>query len=135
MIGIHLLPTVQNLHSAGRNIEYAIVQPTRWQEVMKAVIVQLGDIKFFLRAPTDFAPATCSKLLISDQTKKATLTIKLAVVVDGGKSLVKATYNLEADGPLAFPAYEIVNTILASISVSHFPNVRAISKELSPANH
>ena len=54
--------------------------------------------------------------------------------MDGGEGLVRATYNLEGDGALAFCAYEIVNTILASIRVSHFPNLEAVAKELCPGN-
>ena len=53
--------------------------------------------------------------------------------MDGG-GLVRATYNLEGNGALAFCAYEIVNTILASIGVSHFPNLEAVGKELCPGN-
>ena len=51
--------------------------------------------------------------------------------MDGGEGLVRATYNLEGDGALAFCAYEIVNTILASIRV---PNLEAVAKELCPGN-
>jgi len=47
---------------------------------------------------------------------------------------VKATYKLEGDGRLALSAYEPVNTILASIRVSYFPNVDAIARQLCPAN-
>ena len=113
--------------------------PTRWWskwEVMKAVMVQFGDIETFLRAQDDLAPATCSKLLgiISDLAKNACLKTELAAVVDGGECLVQATYKLEGDGPLAFCAYELVSTILASIRVSHFPNVEAIAKELCPGS-
>lgn len=47
--------------------------PTRWSkwEVMKAVMVQFGDIESFLRAQDDLPLATCSKLLgiISDPAK------------------------------------------------------------------
>ena len=45
---------------------------------------------------------------------------------------MKAIHKLQGDGPLAVNAYEIVNTTLASIRVSHFPNVDAIAKELCP---
>ncbi len=64
--------------------------PTRWWskwEVMKAVMVQFGDIEPFLRAQGDLAPATCSKLLsiVSDPARNAHLRIELAAVVDGGE--------------------------------------------------
>ena len=48
--------------------------------------------------------------------------------MDGRKCLVRA---LEGDGALAFCAYEIVNTILASI---RFPNLEAVAKELCSGN-
>lgn len=97
---------------------------------------QFGDIQPFLRAQDDLSPATCSKLLavVSDPTKNALLKVELAAVVDGGESLVKATYKLEGDGPLALSAYELVNTILVPIRVSYFPNVDAIARQLCPAN-
>ncbi len=41
------------------------------------------------------------------------------------------TYKLER---LALCTYELVNTVLASIRVSHFPNVAAIAKVLCPGN-
>ncbi len=98
--------------------------PTRWWskwEVMKAVMVKFGDIEPFLRAQDDLAPATCSKLLsiVSDHARNAHLRIELAAVVDGGECLVKTTYKLEGDGPVALRAYELVTTVLASIRVSH----------------
>ena len=89
-------------------------------------MLQFGDIEPFLRAHDDLAPSTRSKLLgiVSDPIKNACLKIELAAVVDGGEGLVRATYNLEGDGALAFCAYEI------SIRVSHFPNLEAVAKEL-----
>ena len=103
---------------------------------MKAVMIQFGDTEPFLRAQNDLSPATCSKLLgiVSDPAKNACLKAELAAVVDGGECLVKITYKLEGNGPLALYAYELVNTILVSFRVSHFPNVDAIAKELCPGN-
>lgn len=46
----------------------------------------------------------------------------------------EVTYKLEGDGPLALSAYELVNTILASTTVSYFPNVDAVARQLCPAN-
>lgn len=65
-------------------------------------MVQFGDIEPFLRVQ-DLSPANCSKLLaiVSDLTKNPLLKVELAAVVDGGECLVKATYKLEGDGPLA----------------------------------
>lgn len=97
--------------------------PTCWWskwEVVKAVIVQFGDIEPFLRVQNDLSPATCSKLLgiVSDPAKNAFIKIEVASVMDGGECLVKVTYKLEGDGLLALRAFELVNTILASIRVN-----------------
>ena len=44
---------------------------------------------------------------------------------------MKATYNLEGDGPLVFTCFEIVDALSASIRVAHAPNVEAIAQVLS----
>ena len=41
---------------------------------------------------------------------------------DFGEPFVKATYNLEGDGPLALNAYEEITKLNAVISTQHFPN-------------
>ena len=46
---------------------------------------------------------------------------------------MKATYNLEGDGPLAFTCYKIVQTVVASIQVANIPNVNAAARSLAPA--
>ena len=45
--------------------------------------------------------------------------------------MVKTTYNLEGDGPLALSCYEAMSTVLASIQAGRYPNVQAVSKRLS----
>ena len=112
---------------------------TRWWskwEVMKAVMELFGDIEPFVSTHDDFSPATRQKLLtiLSDPAKNACLRIELAAVVDAGECLVKTTYKLEGDGPLALQAYEFVNTVLASIQSAHFPNVSAVARQLCPGN-
>ena len=110
--------------------------PTRWWskwEVMKAVMVMFGDIEKFLTLHNDIAPATTRKLLeiMSNANSRSLLQLELASVVDAGESLVKATYKLEGDGPLAFHAYELVNTVMASIQTAHFPNLVALATQMS----
>ena len=68
-----------------------------------------------------------------DPQKTALLKIELASIIDWGEAFVKATYNLEGDGPLAFTCYKIVQTVVASIQVANTPNVNAIAKSLAPA--
>ena len=55
--------------------------------------------------------------------------VELAVTVDAMAAFVKATYNLERDGPLALMAYECVRSLYANITT---PNVSAVAKH--PAN-
>ncbi len=52
-------------------------------------------------------------------------------MVDAGEAFVKATYNLEGDGPLVLKCFEILSTLTASIQVGHYPNVQAIAQILS----
>ena len=110
--------------------------PTRWWskwEVMKALMVMFGEIQPFLFTNNDIAPATFSKLvdIMSDLNKRSQLQLELASVVDAGEPLVKATYKLEGDGPLAFVSYELVSVVLASIQTAHFPYLAAVAKQLS----
>ena len=49
-----------------------------------------------------------------------------------GEAFVKATYNLEGDGPFVFTCYEIVQTVVASIQVAKTPNVNAVARSLAP---
>ena len=51
--------------------------------------------------------------------------------MDAGEAFVKATYNLEGDGPLVLRCYEILSTLTAGIQVGHYPNVQAIARILS----
>ena len=77
---------------------------TRWWsrfEVMHQVMVQFGDVEGFLRNEDVFS-VTSSKLLelMCDVQKKITLQLELAAVFDIRIHFVKATYDLEGDGPL-----------------------------------
>ena len=57
----------------------------------------------------------------------------MAAVVDWGEPFVKATYKLEADGPLAFTCYEVIQEIVTSIKVANIPNVQAVARDVSPS--
>ena len=48
-------------------------------------------------------------------------------MVDAGEAFVKATYNLEGDGPLVLKCFEVLSTLVADIQVGHYPNVQAIA--------
>lgn len=55
--------------------------------------------------------------------------MELAVVIDAGEFFVKATYNLEGDGPLALTTYDELHKIYNFLSVPHYPNVMACAKK------
>ena len=105
---------------------------SKW-EVMSQVMVFFGDVAPFLQANPELSPTTNQKLLemLQNHTVKAKLQVELAAVVDAGEAFVKATYNLEGDGPLVFRCFEILSTLTASIQVAHYPNVQAIARTLS----
>ena len=82
-------------------------------------MVHFGDVEPFLRKNEDIGPSTRQKLLsfFDDSQKTGLLKLELAAVIDYGEAFVKATYNLEGDGPLAFMCYKEIQAVDASIHV------------------
>ena len=114
--------------------------PTRWWsrwEVMKQVMLYFGDVGPFLESNPELSPATRRKLLdmLQNPRVKASIQIELAAIVDAGEPFVKATYELEGDGALAFYCYEVLNALAAGVQVAHYPNVHAIAQTLSGGLH
>ena len=112
---------------------------TRWWsrfEVCHQVFLLFGDILPFLKE-TKASPATSTKLLqfFSDKRKIEYLQLELAAIVDAGEPFVKATYQLEGDGALAFRCYEIFSTLEASVKLQHFPNLHAMANKLVGRSH
>ncbi len=87
-------------------------------------------------ANEDLAPATRSKLLsvLNHPQQKAYLQVELAVTVDAGMPLVRATYNLEGDGALALKCYEIICTLKAAVQQAHYPNLQGLATQLASGN-
>ena len=56
----------------------------------------------------------------------------MAAVIDAGEVVVKATYNLEGDGPLALVAYGIIRSVHASLQSAHFSSLSALCARLHP---
>ena len=109
---------------------------TRWWskwEVLEQLLVTFGDVKRFLDDNEDVGLATRIKLLaiLGDQQKNACLQIELAAVIDAGTPLVKATYNLEGDGPLVLKCHDQISTVLNAITTAHYPNVTALAERMS----
>ena len=98
----------------------------------KQVMDLWGDVPKFLSNP-DIAPKFKEKLQFLLQTKGKELLIELAVSIDAGEVFVKATYDLEADGPLALECYEKIIGVRNSIQVCHWPNTAAVAKRIATA--
>ena len=65
-------------------------------------MLHFGDVELFHSSHDDIAPATMSKLVnVLTNKKEDMLMMELAAVIDAGEALVKTTFNLEGDGPLA----------------------------------
>ena len=113
---------------------------TRWWskcEVIDQLLKVFGDVEPFLTNNTDLAPTTRKKLLgfMSDTTKWSTLEFEMSVIVDAGAPLVKATYRLEGDGPLALHCFEVHHTVTLSIQHAYYPITTAIAQKLAAGNH
>ena len=109
---------------------------TRWWsrfKVMHQVMVQFGDVEGFLRCEDVFSVISSKLLeLTCDVQKKITLQLELAAVFDISIHFVKATYDLEGDGPLVLSCYEIIERV--AIQLAYYPNVNAIARLLSNGN-
>ena len=64
----------------------------------------------FLETHTEISPATRGKLLsmLRDDEERKCLMVELAATIDAATPFVKATYNLEGDGPFALNCYEAI---------------------------
>ena len=111
---------------------------TRWWskwEVLQQVMLLFGDV-LPLQENVDISPATRGKLLaiFSNPQNRAYLLEELAVVIDIGEHFVKATYNMEGDGPLIFSCFEILSTVHAAVISAHLPNTNAVIRQLSASS-
>ena len=109
---------------------------TRWWskfEVLKQLLDLFGDVTPFLESSTDISPATRGKLLtmLNDQQQRPYLMVELAVTVDAAMPFVKATYNLEGDGPLALSCYETISGLNVAARQAHYPNLQPVARQVS----
>ena len=98
------------------------------------MMTHFGDMELFLSCQSDVAPATMRKLVALLTDKKDMLMMELAAVIDVGEPLVKTTYDLEGDGPLALNCYNVMTTVLTSVRTGYYPNVKVVSRRLSNGN-
>lgn len=82
---------------------------------------------------TEISPATRGKLLsmLRDSDEKKYLMVELAATIDAATPFVKATYNLEGDGPLAFTCYEAISTLNVAARQAHYPNLEAVAGQVA----
>ena len=91
-----------------------------------------GDVPKFVANP-DIALKSKEKLQLLLQTKGRELLIELAENVDVSEVFVKATYELEGDGPLALEYYEKIIRVRNFVQVRHWPNAAAVAKRTATA--
>ena len=79
------------------------------------------------------SPATVVQLIaiVHDEDDTARLRLELAAMIDIGKHLVCATYNLEGDGLLAFSAYFTLQAVASAFSELHCPTLAAVASEIA----
>ena len=101
--------------------------------MIRDILTYFADIQPFLEDITDLAPKIRDRLLpmLQDQEQKERLQLKIAIVVDAGEPLVKATYNLEGDGPLALTAYKILQEVSTAVGNKHYPNTDAVIRHIT----
>ena len=73
--------------------------------------------------------------ILQDTQKSSKLQLELAAVIDAGEPFVKATYNLEGDGPLVFGCFDVLASLSVGIRTAYFPNLSAVSARLAGGNH
>ena len=97
------------------------------------LLTSSGDATPFLEQETTLAPTTRQRLLsiTQDTQKNQKLQLELVAVIDAGDPFVRATYKLEGDGALVFDCFDVLSSLAASIQTSHFPNLTAVSAQLS----
>ena len=57
--------------------------------------------------------------------------VELAVMIDAAMPFVKATYNLEGDGPFSLTCYETISALNAAVRQANYPNLQALARDLS----
>ena len=106
-------------------------------EVIKQDHDLFGDIPDFLDT-ADLPLVTRKKLIdiCGQPQQQALLKIELAATVDAIEPFVKATYNLEGDGPLALQAYHKLRTVESHIAnaLVSLPCPACSHKETFPCN-
>ena len=69
--------------------------------------------------------------MLHDRQQKSYLMVELAITIDAAMLFVKATYNLEGDGPLSLTCYETISALNAAARQANYPNLQVLARGLS----
>ena len=114
------------------NLPVPSYSTTRWWlkwEVIAQLLKSFDNVDAFLRN-SDLPPSKLKLQEIIDPPNNRKLQMEIAITVDAMEPFVKATYNLEGDGPLLFKAYEEISALTVCTSVKHYPNSKAVVNNL-----
>ena len=127
-------PKARLIWKSQTGISFVSYSSTRWWskfELIKQVHNLFPDVCTFVR--NDELPSTARKLLatVEDSASLRKLQMELAVTVDTMEPFVRATYDLEGDGPLVLYAYQKISSLYAHIALAHHPNVVAVADNIA----
>ena len=97
----------------------------------KQILDAFSDVKSFLEDESHPSSRTHLLEILNDLPSYRKLNMEIASTVDAGEPFVKATYQLEGDGPLVFLAYEEIRTLFSTIAHPFYPNVSAVAGHLT----
>ena len=129
------IPKATLIWGSQTGISMVSYSTTRWWskfELIEQVHDLFADICTFLT--NDELPSTTTRKLlaiVNDAVSLRKLKMELAVTVDAMHPFVRATYDLEGDGPLVLYAYQKLSSLYAHISLAHHPNVLAVADDLA----
>ena len=92
-----------------------------------------ADVQSFLETHTKILPATRGKLLsmLRDDEERKCLMVELGATIDAATPFVKATYNLEGDGPLALSCYEAISALNVATRQADYPSLKAVAHNVA----
>ena len=100
---------------------------------MKQLMDLFGDV---LNQPfpeeVSVSPVSVEKLLsiLRSPHEKKLCQVELAATIDAGMPFVKATYNLEGDGPLVLNCYETISALNMAARQAYYPNLDVIAAHI-----
>ena len=105
---------------------------TKW-EVFHQLSQFFGDVQGFVTENQVISPTITARMLemLWDDNTKRSLRLQLAAMVDIGRPLVEAMYNLEGDGPFVFACYEQLQAVTNKFAQQDRPNIKAAARSLA----